>query len=99
MVKELGCPKPRLTQAGIEILQSYDWPGNVRELRNVIERAVIFARGGALEFDVSVSGFASNMGIEQSEIEAKHENQGASRRAVLSTSREPAIRERSAPEP
>ena len=53
LVKGLGSPKPRLTQAGIETLQSYDWPGNVRELRNVIERAVIFARGGALEFDVA----------------------------------------------
>ena len=26
-------------------LESYRWPGNVRELRNVIERAVIVARG------------------------------------------------------
>jgi transcriptional regulator with GAF, ATPase, and Fis domain len=32
--------------------QSYDWPGNIRELRNVIERAVILARGGALDFDL-----------------------------------------------
>jgi DNA-binding NtrC family response regulator len=52
LAKELGCPKPRLTRAAIEKLQGYDWPGNIRELRNVIERAVIFARGGALEFDV-----------------------------------------------
>ena len=51
-VKELGCPKPRLTPASIETLQGYDWPGNIRELRSVIERAVILARGGALEFDV-----------------------------------------------
>jgi two-component system response regulator HydG len=29
-------------------LTSYDWPGNVRELENVIERAVILARGTAL---------------------------------------------------
>ena len=50
--KELGCPKPRLTQAGVVQLQGYDWPGNIRELRNVIERAVILARGGALEFDL-----------------------------------------------
>ena len=50
--KELGCPKPRLTRAGMAQLQSYDWPGNIRELRNVIERAVILARGGALEFDL-----------------------------------------------
>jgi transcriptional regulator with GAF, ATPase, and Fis domain len=51
-VKEMGCAKPRLTRAGIIQLQGYDWPGNVRELRNVIERAVILARGGALEFDL-----------------------------------------------
>jgi DNA-binding NtrC family response regulator len=55
LVKELDCPKPRLTRAGIETLQSYDWPGNIRELRNVIERAVIFAQGGALEFDLPVT--------------------------------------------
>jgi DNA-binding NtrC family response regulator len=55
-VKELGCPRPRLTRAGIETLQNYDWPGNIRELRNVIERAAIFAQGGALEFDLPVSG-------------------------------------------
>jgi DNA-binding NtrC family response regulator len=55
-VKELGCPRPRLTRAGIETLQSYDWPGNIRELRNVIERAAIFAQGGALDFDLPVTG-------------------------------------------
>jgi transcriptional regulator with GAF, ATPase, and Fis domain len=53
--KELRCPKPRLTRAGIIRLQSYDWPGNIRELRNVIERAVILAREGALEFDLPTS--------------------------------------------
>src|SRR6266403_404589 len=55
-VKELGCPRPRLTRAGIETLQNYDWPGNIRELRNVIERAAIFAQGGALDFDLPVIG-------------------------------------------
>jgi transcriptional regulator with GAF, ATPase, and Fis domain len=53
--RDLKCTKPRLTRAGIAKLQSYDWPGNVRELRNVIERAVILARGGALEFDLPVA--------------------------------------------
>jgi DNA-binding NtrC family response regulator len=61
LVKELGCPKPRLTQVGIETLQDYDWPGNIRELRNVIERAVIFARGGALEFDVPGNGSSADL--------------------------------------
>jgi transcriptional regulator with GAF, ATPase, and Fis domain len=51
-VRELRIPKPRLTRAGIAMLQSYDWPGNIRELRNVIDRAVILARGGALDFDL-----------------------------------------------
>ena len=56
--KELGCPKPRLTQAGMVQLQSYDWPGNIRELRNVLERAVILAGGGALEFDLPTGSAA-----------------------------------------
>ncbi|MBU6410071.1 MAG: sigma 54-interacting transcriptional regulator [Verrucomicrobia bacterium] len=54
-MKELDAPKPRLTRAALVQLQSYDWPGNIRELRNVIERAVIRARGGVLEFDFPVS--------------------------------------------
>ncbi len=51
-VKELRCPRPRLTRAAVARLQNYDWPGNVRELRNVIERAVILARGSSLFFDL-----------------------------------------------
>lgn len=33
----------------LETLKSYAWPGNVRELRNVIERAVILAKGEWIE--------------------------------------------------
>jgi transcriptional regulator with GAF, ATPase, and Fis domain len=58
-VKELRCPDPRLTRAALAQLQNYDWPGNVRELRNVIERAVILARGGPLRFDLPVTGTTS----------------------------------------
>ncbi len=58
-VRELKCLRPRLTRAGVARLQSYGWPGNVRELRNVIERAVILARGGTLAFDLPVSGPAT----------------------------------------
>jgi transcriptional regulator with GAF, ATPase, and Fis domain len=57
-VKELRCPKPRLTRAAVARLQNYDWPGNVRELRNVIERAVILARGGPLFFDLPTTDSA-----------------------------------------
>jgi DNA-binding NtrC family response regulator len=53
--KESRCPKPRLTRAGIAKLENYHWPGNIRELRNVIERAIIISRGGALDFDLPVT--------------------------------------------
>lgn len=33
------------TEKAKEIFLDYSWPGNVRELRNIIERAVIIARG------------------------------------------------------
>jgi transcriptional regulator with GAF, ATPase, and Fis domain len=65
--KELGWPKPRLTRAGIETLQNYDWPGNIRELRNAIERAVILAQGGALEFDLPENGF-NPTSIERTDV-------------------------------
>ena len=53
--RELKCAKPRLTRAAVTKLQSYDWPGNLRELRNVVERAMILARGGVLEFDPPIT--------------------------------------------
>jgi len=61
-VKNLRCPKPRLTRAGVAKLQSYDWPGNIRELRNVIERGVILARGSVLDFDLPVTDSSPALG-------------------------------------
>jgi DNA-binding NtrC family response regulator len=55
LVSELKCPKPRLTEAGVARLQGHAWPGNIRELRNVIERAMIVASGGTLEFDLPMT--------------------------------------------
>ncbi|MCG8693842.1 MAG: sigma 54-interacting transcriptional regulator, partial [Minwuiales bacterium] len=46
----LNLPPARLTPGNLRELEQYDWPGNVRELQNIIERAVITARGGALHF-------------------------------------------------
>jgi transcriptional regulator with GAF, ATPase, and Fis domain len=43
-------PEPRVPQREMDLLQAYRWPGNVRELQNVVERAVILARGGHLTF-------------------------------------------------
>jgi transcriptional regulator with GAF, ATPase, and Fis domain len=44
--------EPRLPQRELERAQAYAWPGNVRELQNVVERAVILARGGVLSFEL-----------------------------------------------
>jgi transcriptional regulator with GAF, ATPase, and Fis domain len=46
-----GTPQPRLSLAALRRLQEYAWPGNLRELQNVIERAVILAKGSMLRFD------------------------------------------------
>jgi two-component system, NtrC family, nitrogen regulation response regulator NtrX len=43
----LGHVPRKFAPEAIAALQTYDWPGNVRELRNVIERILIMAPGGA----------------------------------------------------
>jgi DNA-binding NtrC family response regulator len=44
----LGMAPATLSEATSTLLHEYDWPGNVRELENVIERALILARGGEI---------------------------------------------------
>jgi two-component system, NtrC family, response regulator AtoC len=38
-----------ISPLAMRVLYSYGWPGNVRELRNVVERAVVVARGTTIE--------------------------------------------------
>jgi two-component system response regulator AtoC len=40
-----------LSESAVAALRAYGYPGNVRELRNIIERAVILARHGAITED------------------------------------------------
>jgi transcriptional regulator with GAF, ATPase, and Fis domain len=54
--RKFGIDPPRLKQRHIIQLQQYSWPGNIRELQNVVERAVISSRSGALEFHLPTSG-------------------------------------------
>ena len=51
LASEINKPIAELTPAAHTILARYSWPGNVRELRNVIERAVVISRGGAIDVD------------------------------------------------
>ena len=48
----LHLPEVKVPQREVDRLQGYDWPGNVRELQNVVERAVILAKGRPLQFQL-----------------------------------------------
>ncbi len=41
----------RIDSEVLDVLRCYHWPGNVRELRNVIERAVVIAKGDRITVD------------------------------------------------
>ena len=73
-VKEIRCPRPRLTQAGIDQLQNYDWPGNIRELCNAIQQAAILAQGGDLDFSLPADGRKLKMSHRRS---VDHRDAGA----------------------
>jgi two-component system response regulator HydG len=52
------------TPRATDLLMRYDWPGNVRELENVIERAVIMARGEMitpLEFPIDLQNLDEDL--------------------------------------
>ena len=52
---QLNRPAVRLTHEDAALLMQYDWPGNVRELQNVMERAMILARGSRLRLDLALA--------------------------------------------
>jgi formate hydrogenlyase transcriptional activator len=41
----------RIDRRAMKLLESHSWPGNVRELENIIERAIILSRDGALRIE------------------------------------------------
>ena len=42
-------PLESFSEEALGCLEAYSWPGNVRELENVVERAVVLARGASVE--------------------------------------------------
>ena len=53
----------------LELLNAYSWPGNVRELRNILERAIILAKGPWIE-PSHVPSYIQNPAIAGSRDEA-----------------------------
>jgi transcriptional regulator with GAF, ATPase, and Fis domain len=49
--KRLGKTINGVPAAVLEAMERYEWPGNVRELGNLVERAVILARGSELRVE------------------------------------------------
>jgi len=43
-----GHPPKSIAAATVEMLQRFHWPGNVRELENMIQRAIVMAKGEVL---------------------------------------------------
>lgn len=62
------------SQKHILELQRYDWPGNIRELQNVLERALITAKHGAVSFQYL---------LEQEPSQTVQHNQAAAIEQVL----------------
>jgi DNA-binding NtrC family response regulator len=50
-----------VSEAVLNLFQSYAWPGNVRELRNTLERAVIVCDGGLIETRHLPPGFGTSV--------------------------------------
>jgi transcriptional regulator with GAF, ATPase, and Fis domain len=62
-----------IDRESMEALQRYHWPGNVRELRNVIERAMIVAKGPRLWIDPPNAGQdASRLDLSARANEREH---------------------------
>lgn len=61
--EQRGEPPKQISEAAMEILQSYSWPGNVRELENAVERAVILTDGDV----IGVDGLPEKIGERRAE--------------------------------
>lgn len=83
---QMYCAKNRkqplaIDQDALQQLVAYDWPGNVRELQNVIERAVVLNKTGAMKLgdlpdpvaraEPRVDAFAFPVGTPLSEVERR----------------------------
>jgi len=57
-----------LGEAALDLLMTHPWPGNVRELKNVIERAALLARDGAITpelLGLPTAGAASTRNLDE----------------------------------
>jgi transcriptional regulator with PAS, ATPase and Fis domain len=61
-----------VSEAVLNIFQTYSWPGNVRELRNTLERAVIVCESGLVETKHLPPGFGQSVRPVVNDPDAVH---------------------------
>ena len=96
LCRRRGRSAPELSDDAAKVLENYRWPGNVRELRNVLERALLFAKGGvldrcALRFDRTLdadhaqtsNGQASQVGMTLGDADEPQTLDDAERRHIV----------------
>jgi DNA-binding NtrC family response regulator len=72
---EMGKEIEGVTEPAMRRLMEHPWPGNARELRNIIERAMVVARGRTIgESDLDLEGAAKTVATGRSleDIEVEH---------------------------
>lgn len=80
----------KLSEEVKEIFLTYEWPGNVRELENIIERAVIMAKGDTIEKD-NLPEFLQDMkaqavpAIESKDLDLKDALKSAEKKIITDT--------------
>ncbi|HEX9112526.1 MAG TPA: sigma-54 dependent transcriptional regulator, partial [Terriglobales bacterium] len=61
-----------ISEAVLNLFQTYSWPGNVRELRNTLERAVIVCESGLIETKHLPPGFGQSARSVVNDPDAVH---------------------------
>jgi DNA-binding NtrC family response regulator len=73
---EMGKAMTGVSETALRLLMGHEWPGNARELRNVIERAMVVAKGKViLDTDILVPERALNGAVPRKsldEVEREH---------------------------
>jgi PAS domain S-box-containing protein len=70
--KSLGKRIDTIPGETVAALQEYPWPGNIRELRNIVERAMIEAKGSRLTIAVPAPTNALKHGVKLADVEKEH---------------------------
>jgi transcriptional regulator with GAF, ATPase, and Fis domain len=71
--KTFGKRIDSIRRQSVDQLRRYAWPGNIRELRNVVERAMILAKGAQLTINVPTPSIGvSKQSLKLADVEKEH---------------------------